>query len=458
MFTRKLLLALLLGSPISSFCQQTLTLQEALELSSENYGALKASKIRIDRARLGVEQARRVALPNVNVGIQQVYGTINGNNGPLYGFGGLASGAGGPALEEQNWNAGFGALYLTNVNWDIFTFGKNRERTNVAKSEADYQEKIWLQELFEHRIKVSSLYLQWIAALELAQTSQNNLLRADTIVQMVSSKVEGGLLPGAYLSMAKAERSSASIAFTRAGEQARDLQLQLLEVLGIEKNDVRPDLALLSKIPTDPTTAASHPEILRQESVLALNSRQMAFTKRQYYPSVGFIGILQTRASGFGGNYFLDQTDFTRNYFTGITPTRVNYLLGLGLTWNFTQTYRLKNQVQALEVNSAALEWELRTLQRRLKYQEEMADNRLRASREVLDHIPTLLLAAQDSYTRKAALYANGLTDLIDLLQASTALNKAETDRAVAQVNVWSALLLKAASTGDLRLFDHNLE
>jgi outer membrane protein TolC len=132
--------------------------------------------------------------------------------------------------------------------------------------------------------------------------------------------------------------------------------------------------------------------------------------------------------------------------------------LGLGLTWNFTQTYRLKNQIQSLEVNSAALEWELRTLQRRLKYQEEMADNRLRASREVLDHIPTLLLAAQDSYTRKAALYANGLTDLIDLLQASTALNKAETDRAVAQVNVWSALLLKAASTGDLRLFDHNLE
>lgn len=458
MFTRKLLLALLLGPPITSFSQQTLTLKEALHLSRENYGTLQAGKLRKERARLGVEQARRVALPNVNLGVQQVYGTINGQNGPLYGFGGLASGAGGPALETQNWNSGFGALYLTNVNWDIFTFGKNKARTRVAESETVFQEKVWDQDQFEHQVKVSSAYLQWIAALQLEKAYDRNRSRTDSIVQMVRSKVDGGLLPGADLSMAKAEHAAASIALTRAGEQVRDLGLQLFELLGVERKSYLPDTLILTRSPQILLSPTRHPALRTVEALQALNDRQKAFTQRQYFPSVHFVGILQTRASGFGGTYFLDQSDFTRNYISGITPTRVNFLLGLGLTWNFTQTYRLKNQVEGLSVHAKTLAWEVQTAERRWQYQEEMAENRLLAAKEVQGHLPALIQSARDSYTRKATLYNNGFTSLIEVLQASNALSKAEADAAIAQINVWSAVLLKAAATGDLSLFDQNLE
>jgi len=50
-------------------------------------------------------------------------------------------------------------------------------------------------------------------------------------------------------------------------------------------------------------------------------------------------------------------------------------------------------------------------------------------------------------------LYKNGLTTIVDLQQAMYALNRAETDLGVAYVNIWQALLLKAAASGDFSLF-----
>jgi len=45
------------------------------------------------------------------------------------------------------------------------------------------------------------------------------------------------------------------------------------------------------------------------------------------------------------------------------------------------------------------------------------------------------------------------LTNIVDVQQALYALNKAETDLSIAYINVWQALLLKSASSGDFDLF-----
>ena len=65
----------------------------------------------------------------------------------------------------------------------------------------------------------------------------------------------------------------------------------------------------------------------------------------------------------------------------------------------------------------------------------------------------TPLLEPVSDTLQKSVLYRNGLTNMVDVTQALYALNRAETDRAIAYNNVWQALLLKAAATGDFALF-----
>src|SRR6202000_3236095 len=118
-----------------------------------NYGTVKAKANYVSASKASLQQAKRDYLPNLNLSAQQDYGTVNGQNGPLYGFGGFGVASSGLPLPTQNWNAGFGALYLANINWDFFTFGRVRERIKVAQATVQRDELDLAQEKFQHQVK-----------------------------------------------------------------------------------------------------------------------------------------------------------------------------------------------------------------------------------------------------------------------------------------------------------------
>lgn len=455
----RLLLAALVF-PASAFSQQKLTLPRALEISVENYGGIRAKQYNREASRLLIEHARRTNLPNINLGLQQDFGTVNGQNGPLYGFGGLGTASSGLPLPEQNWNAAFGAMYLTNINWDILTFGRNKQRIKVAEQTALKDEEDLNQEIFRHKIKVTSAYIHWVTAHLLTLSMDRNVHRADTLQRIAEVKALNGLVPGADLSMAKADHANASIAYTRALDQEQEKRNQLIELMGAEPGEPLPDVSLLTKVPVSSgmdADPARHPELQLYRSYILLNKNQAALLKTQYFPAVSLVGIIQTRASGFGSGYAQDQSDFTTRYFTGINPTRVNYLLGLGVNWNFTQTYRLKKQAEAVELNGKALHSEYDMVNQRLQTQLKTARNKWENALTAYEQVPVQLQAARDAYLQKSTLYKNGLTDQIAVSQALYALVRAETDRDIAISQIWNALLLQAAASGDFSLIENNL-
>jgi outer membrane protein TolC len=120
---------------------QNLSLKEAIKTGLENYGSIKAKSNYTNASRESLKQSKRDYLPNLNLSAQQDYGTINGQNGALYGFNGLGTASSGPA-SDQNWNSAFGALYLVNMNWDFFTFGKTQEKINLAKVDVQAKKTI----------------------------------------------------------------------------------------------------------------------------------------------------------------------------------------------------------------------------------------------------------------------------------------------------------------------------
>jgi outer membrane protein TolC len=85
-----------------------------------------------------------------------------------------------------------------------------------------------------------------------------------------------------------------------------------------------------------------------------------------------------------------------------------------------------------------------------------LSETRMQNALENYREAPIEVNSAAEAYAQKADLYANGLTTLVDVTQARYELIRAETNRDITFSNVWQALLLKAAATGDMNIFLQN--
>lgn len=457
MYFKKITLLFLLFSVLGGFAQ-TLSLKDAIKIGLENYGSVKAKSNYANASKETLKQANRDYLPNLNLSAQQDYGTINGQNGALYGFNGLGTASSGPALPEQNWNASFGALYLVNMNWDFFTFGRIKQKINLAKVEVQSRENDLQQEKFQQEIKISAAYLNLLASQRLLISQEKNLKRAVVFKNTAVARVKNGLLAGVDSTLATAEVSRAKIALNQAKDFVKEQNSKLVILMGVPTQDFIPDSLFVNQIPREmiqPTSSndSLHPVLQYYKSKIDYSNQQLKLYKRSYYPTMSMFGVLQTRASGFNSDYVTDQTSFNRNYIDGISPDRTNYLVGVGITWNLTTPFRVSKQVSAQKFISQGLQDEYNQIDTELKAQLNFADAKIKITMDNYAEAPIQVKAAAQAYLQKSTLYKNGLTTLTDITQTLYTLNRAEIDRDIVNNNVWQSFLLKAAATGNFDLF-----
>lgn len=447
---------LTLGAPGAD--AQMLKLKDAISTALNNYGSIKAKGNYVSASEASVQQARRDYLPNLSLSAQQDYGTINGQNGPSYGLGGLGVASSGPSLDRQNWNAAFGALYLANVNWDFFTFGRIKEKIKVAQTLLKRDVNDLAQEKFQHEIRVSAAYLNLIAAQRLRKSQERNLDRAITFKNTAVIRASNGLIAGVDSSLAKAEVSSAKIALTKAKDLEQEQANRLGILMGITATDMVLDTASITRVPgvlyqDSLLNENTHPLLKYYRNRVELSDEQVKLFRKSYYPSFSLFGVMQGRGSGFSAAYAQNQSAFTQNYADGINPVRGNYLVGVGMVWNLTSILRAHPQVRAQEYLSKGLQNEYELAGQQLQAQVAMANAKLKNAVDNYNEAPVQVKAASDAYLQKSTLYKNGLSTIVDLTQALYTLNRAETDRDIAYTNVWQALLLKSAALGNFDLF-----
>lgn len=442
-----------------SMAQEVLTMKRALELGVANYGTIRAKSYQVESSRSSLSQARRDYLPNLVLSGQQVYGTVNGQNGPAYGFGGYAVSSSGLPLPDQNWHAGFGAMYLANFNWEVFTFGRAKNRIRLATATLGTTESDLVQEQFQHQVRVAAAYLNALGSRRLTEAQEKNLRRAQVIQKDIVARAKGGLRPGVDSAQANAEVAAAKIALLRSADIQQEQEQNLFFLIGARYGDFVLDTTFVVESPRLATgdSTSTHPTIRFYQSRFNQSLAQLRLGKSSYYPSVNLVGIFQTRGSGFDQTYAQDQSRFTTDYASGIKPTISNYLVGVGLVWNLTTIYRTNAYVRSLKYSSLASEAELKLVKDQLRTQSEIADAKLIRAIEMQEQAPIQVFSATNAYTQRSALYKNGLTNLVDITQALYTLNRAESDRDLAFINVWQALLLKAAATGDLSVFTNQL-
>jgi outer membrane protein TolC len=440
--------------------QKPLTIKEAVNTALENYGTIKTKANYVNASKASLQGTKKDALPDLNVSAQQDYGTINGQSGPLYGFRGLSASSGGPALESQNWTSAFGSLYLANINWDFFSFGRVRERINSARLAVSRDQNDLEQEKFQHQIRVSAAYLNLLAAQRLTRSQQNNLERASKLRDVVVARAKSGLNAGVDSSQANAEISAAKISLVRAIDYEQEQANQLAQFMGVIAQDFSLDSLFISRIPTAVADSSlllapsNNPVLKYYQSLVDVSDQQSKYLRTFNYPTFSLFGIIQSRGSGFDYNYGSQNPKaYAPDYWSGVKPNRSNYLTGVGFIWNLTTPLRVQQQLLSQKYNSLALKDQYNQVEQQYKNDLLLASNKIKNAMQNYVEAPIQVKAASDAYLQKSVLYKNGLSNIVDITQALYTLNRAETDRDIAFSNVWQALLLKAAASGDFGLF-----
>jgi adhesin transport system outer membrane protein len=441
--------------------QKILGLKEAEQLGLANYNAIKAKANQLNASKAYLKETRTEYLPDFSVSAQQDYGTVNGQNGPLYGYRGLSTASSGPALPYQNWRAAFGALYLANVNWDFFTFGRSIEKTKVQSSVVSRDEADLEQEKFQHQVRIAGAYLNLLAAQKLSKAQEDNLDRAISLQKIVVARVKNGLNPGVDSSLANAEVSNAHIALTNTQQTEQEQSNLLSQYLGITPQNFLLDSAIITRAPVTGTLEGKrnfedHPVLRFYQNRIGLSDEQAKYYSTFSYPTFSVFGVYQGRGSGFKYDYLSNQNDYTGSYGAGVEPTRYNYLLGVAMIWNLTNPVRVHYQVQSQKFISAQYKNEYDLVSQQLSAQQALAETRISNALKNYHEAPIEVKAANDAYHQKYALYKNGLSNIVDFTQALYTLNRAEVDAYIATNNVWQALLYKAAATGDFEIFINN--
>lgn len=441
---------------------QTLSLDSALSISLDNYESIKAKKNYLKASEAAVENSKRDYLPDFKISAQQRYGTINAQNGPMYGFGGLGIASTSMPLPEQNWNVAFGSLYLANVNWEFFTFGQIKNNIQLARSDVYKKQTALQQEQFQHQIRVTATYLNLLAVQRMVYVQERNTERAEVFQTIAESLANNGLKPRVDASLAQAEVSNAKIALFKIQDKELELSKDLSILLGIDYTKFNLDnyysQVLPDKLISSSEINEHHPLLAHRQNMIDYSDKQIKLFRSQNLPKLTMFGVIQGRGSGFDHNYVQDNSAFSRKYSDGVGIDRSNYLIGLGVTWNITSIFRNQSKIKRQKFNTLALQDEYKLLFQELKAQTNLAEEKMLNALAHKKESPTQVKAAQEAYSQHMALYKNGLNTIADLTQSFYALNRAETDNEIATINVWQALLLKASSSGHFEIFTNTIK
>jgi len=456
------------AAPAARAQTSVLTLPQALQTGLQRYQSIQAKESYVRAAAENISAVKREYLPDLNLNAQNSYGTINGQNGPFWGYKGWTSGASGQPLPTQNWNAAFGGLYLANISWDLVTFGRQQAKVALAKEQHATNTADLEQERFEQQTRIAGAYLNLLAAQRLRGSMEANLRRTEELQRMIVARALNGLNAGVDSSIANAEVSKARLSLIDAQNYEAAQSNKLAEMMDVPPQAFTLDTFFVARIPPEMMQPlATTDSVIKEQPLLRLYQHRILLTEsnrrlisRNIMPRLSFMGVLQTRGSGFAYDYgaaTADKDHYSQGWWDGVHPTRTNYLVGLNLSWTVTDLLRTHAQVARETQNAAGLKHEYSQVYSRLQHQLQLANEQLSNAVRKYVEAPLGVKAAGDAFLQKSTLYENGLSNIADLAQALYNINRAETDRDLAYNGVWQALLYKAAVTGDLNIFLNQL-
>ncbi|MDB5273254.1 MAG: outer rane efflux protein [Chitinophagaceae bacterium] len=449
----------LMGQDLNSYNMLQLNLNKALELATKNYPAIKARESDKQGALRNVKSAQSEFLPALMLQDQYSYASANGLVGTFYPNEGYALPTSGGVRGDNIYNGSFGSYTTLAVNWPVFAFGKIRSNVNLAKAEKNQANAEYENQIFQQQVKVIDTYLLLLTYEKLVTVQQENLKRAQILQRTIAAAANSGMRPGVDSSFANAEVSRTKILLLQSRSNERSARIDLGELIGSENDSIVIDsMIFYSHTPVLLDSAniilENNPLLRVYQSRVDVGSKKALSVMKSYFPS------LRVLAAGIGrGSGISNTTDYySQNLWTGVQYKTYNYLVGVSFLWNIMDYPRIRNASQREASFATAKQYEYDEQKLKIKRELENANIQLTLSKEQVKEAPIQLTAARNAFSQVQSRYQSGLSTLPEVAQNFFILNRAEVDLTVAYNNVWRALLLKAAATGDLSLFTNEVK
>ncbi len=428
---------------------EKLSVESAVKLAVENLPAIRAARARAKAAEAGVQLARTSYLPKLDMVWQEnrasrnnVFGlllpqsTIPPISGPVLGTTSMASA----------WGSAGGMLF----SWEPFDFGARKAYVQAARGQLEAASRDVDLNRLEASATAADAFFALASAEQAAAAATANVERLKAFSTSVHALVDSQLRPGADASRADAELAAGRNLLILAQRESEVARATLAESLGKAGEPVTIDVAAVPPPPNEglllQTPPESHPLAREQFSVVSAASSREHALARSYYPHLNAQFALYGRGSGALLDGRIDPTQ-------GLAPDVPNWAAGISLTFPAFDFFGIRARRRTEQANEAGETARYDQVIQGLRAQNVRARAVLDAALKFAANTPVQLQAAKETHTLARARYAAGLATIVEVADAQRLLAQAETDDAVARINVWRALLAEARAGGDLTPF-----
>jgi len=433
----------------------TMSLVQCLDAAVANYPSIKAKMAETSAANEELKRSKASRNPKLMFQEQIMYASANTLPGTFWPNAGYALPSAGSVRDKQIWKGAWEQYTTLMLEGPITTFGKIKYDIAVsqqAKSTADYD---YLNEVFQHKIKVADTYLKLLTLRKITNVQRTNLKRAQDIKAVIDSKVNGGLRPGVDSSFVSAELSKAKLTLLEAIRQEKVTELYLGELTGLSGVSVVPKAE--EPIKTLPASPNIEIDYLKNPSILYAKSKWMENVQREEKAKRAWMPTINYMVAGIGrGSGVTDPTtelNYTEKFMSGIRYRRYNYLAGVYIRWNVFEFTKSTHERKIAHSLASSSKYNLDEVELITTRALDDAKLQLSLSIQKAQEAPIQLRSAKGAYGQAFARYDSGLATLPELSDNLVLLNRAEADMAIVYFNVWRSVLKESAASGDFDFF-----
>jgi outer membrane protein len=429
----------------------TLSLEQALQYALDHYPTVRAALEQVNASTANVSAAKAAYLPRFDAVWQTNRATANNIFGQLLPQSVMPS-ISGPVLPsasgESVWGSAAGGLF----SWEPVDFGLRS--ATVREAEAGVARARAEEGLTQLAVQnaVGVAFLALVTAQQAAAAADADVQRREVLARAARTLADNQLRPGAEASRADAELAAARTRAIQAHEAVTLAQTTLARMLGMPDRVVGVNtVRLLDKVAATAPPAVSapqHPLVQSERAAVDLARAREAVLTKTDRPRLFLQSSVSARGSGANPDGVFDSGA------DGLGLERANWAAGVQVVFpnlfDFSSLRARRSAASALtRAENARYDEAVLTVTSRQREADAMVD----AARAIAQNTPVQLTAAQQSEAQARARYNAGLASITEVAEAQNLLAAAEYQDAAARVDVWRALLARAAAQGSLTSF-----
>lgn len=434
------------------------SLEQLVDSANRHLPRLLAKEALVQGAEAGVTEARHAFLPQLNVVEELSVGSANDLTGPFLPVPGALHSIAGSINASSNYQAATGNLASLYGQYDLVTFGLREARIMDARAFAGQTQADLDRERYLVKWEIAKLYFNILSRRYQLAVNEEDIRRYDSMYVISRALTGSGVNPGVDSSLARAGLSRTRVRYNEALGELHRLQQQLAYLTGIPGPEIAMDSSQAgSKGLDNGNYSGSRPATDASRGVNPLADyfakQKLRYDAEEQLARKSFLPRVVLGAGGWARGSSIQYSNVYESPGEGLGYQRLNYLAGVGLTYDLFNGVHRRDRLNVLGQEVHAADYALQQQELSLQNQQLQADESIRTARANLEELPAQLQAATDAYHQKLAQYQSGIINLVDVLTAAYELTEAQSGY-IQTLNEWyTASLDKAAATGNLDQF-----